>query len=113
MQCDYRRLQALHGNVMPERCPAFIKVHAPVETDHVAAGGANLFQQTGSAGAEVDHRNTRFDRIDDGFGVWQHELLVIGRRQAPGPTVKQLHSLGAGGDLAIQICRHDFGEPVH
>ena len=98
---------------MPKHSPAFIKVHPPVETDHITAGGANLFQQTGCAGAEVDHRDTRCDRIDYGFSVRQHELLVIGRRQATDPAIKKLHGLGAGGDLAIQIFRHDFGEPFH
>ncbi len=34
---------ALHGDVVTDSGPAFVEIDAPVETDHVAAGGANMF----------------------------------------------------------------------
>ena len=40
-------------------------------------------------------------------------MLVVGGRQAAGPAIEDLHGLGAGGDLAIQIFADEFRQPFH
>ncbi len=35
---------ALHRDVVANRGPAVVEIDAPIETDHAATGGANLFQ---------------------------------------------------------------------
>ena len=94
---------ALDGDVVADGGPAFVKIDTPVQADDIAAGGADVLQQTGGAGAEVDHRHTGNDRVDNRFGVGLNKLLVVRWRQTAGPAIEDLHGLGAGGDLAIQI----------
>ena len=40
---------------------------------------------------------------DDAAGVRQHVAAIIGLAQAAGPAIEQLHRLGAGLDLGVQI----------
>ena len=47
-----------------------------------------------------------------GADVGQHELLVVGRRQRPGPGVEQLDGAGPREDLHAQEAPGDPGQPV-
>ena len=46
--------------------------------------------------------------------VRQHVRAVVGGREAADPAVEELHGLGAGGDLRVQIARSTArDEPLH
>ena len=60
---------------MSDGGPAFVEIDPPIKSDHVAAGGADMLQYAGGAGAEIDHRHAGRNRIDDHFSVGLNKLF--------------------------------------
>ena len=76
---------ALHADVLADGAPARVEVHAPVETDHVAARLAQERQQPRGAGTEVDDRRAGRERRDHRARVRQHERAVVVGREGTDP----------------------------
>ena len=110
---DGRIEVALHGDVVAHGRPARVQIDAPVEADHVAAGGAHRGQERRRAGAEVDDRRALPQRADQRARVRQHERPVVVGREHADPRVEDLHRLGAGGDLTVEIARGRVDEDAH
>ena len=51
--------------------------------------------------------------VDHVAHVRQHEQLVVERAQPADPGVEELHDLGAGGDLRLEVVDDDLGDDAH
>src|SRR5690242_4976080 len=79
-----RRIEvALHAALVADLVPAAIERNAPVEADHIAAGGGHVTQKRRRSGAKVNRR--RGDGVEDARRVGRDELLVVRRRQRADP----------------------------
>src|SRR5580704_8901057 len=108
---EHCRVQiALHGGTIADIHPGLVDIHAPVYAHHVAAGGVQLPEETGRAGAEVDHRNTaRSDALDQCARIRRDEAYVIVGTQSAHPAIEHLDGARAGGHLA----EREWSQHVH
>ena len=95
---------ALHGHVVAQPLPRRPQLHPPVEADDVAPRFLHRRKQRGRAHPEVDDGHARASGAAiTRPAVRQDELAVVGGRERADPRVEELHRLGPGGDLAVQV----------
>ncbi|MCY1450809.1 hypothetical protein D9M71_676450 [compost metagenome] len=106
---EHRRVHvALQGHLVADAGAGAADVAGPVQAQHFgAAVGHGLKPQTATLG-EQDYRHTATvlfadQAVDDLLHVGQGEFLVGRGGQAAAPGIEDLHRLGAGKDLAVQV----------
>ncbi len=73
----------------------------------VAARRAQLLEDRGRSGAEVNRRDAAADRLEDALRVRHRELAVVGGIQRADPRVEHLDGVDAGVDLRDQVVGDD------
>ena len=103
---EHHRVEVpLHRDVVAHGRPRGVEIDAPVQADHVAARRPHVRQERRGAGAEVDDGRPRRQRTDQSLRVRHHEGAIVVGRQHADPRVEDLHSLGAGRDLGVEVAR--------
>jgi len=82
-----------------------VEVHAPVETDHVAAGLAHERQQPPPSRCRSGSPALPGVSARSRARVRQDERAIVVGRQRADPRVEELHDGGAGGDLPVQYAQ--------
>src|SRR5262249_49570232 len=112
---EQHRIQiALYCPLKVQATPCLVQRKTPVYTDHLSAGLFHGRQQRGCIGAEVDDGNVRgLQPPDEVSGGGQSIPAVIFHAQASYPTVKNLQSVSACGDLLSGVGSQYIDQLVH
>ncbi len=101
---------ALQRDAVAYALAGFANVAGPVQAQGVGTGVGDAFQpQAAALGEENDRYFAAFmfanQAADDLAHVGQGEFLIRRRRKVAAPGVENLHGLGAGHDLAVEVSR--------
>src|SRR5262245_5612287 len=71
---------SLNANIVSQNIPSRVELDAPVDSDDVAAGGADRFEKAACAGAKVNDGNARGYGTDGRARLRQHvAFIIVGR----------------------------------
>src|SRR6266513_1441141 len=93
---------ALDGT-LADAGPGGIERHSPIDTDDVAAGGREVFEERRGPRAEVNYRNICGTRERERFPAVRLDVgaIVVGRETAD-PAIEHLQRLRTGARLGRQ-----------
>ncbi|KPW18756.1 Uncharacterized protein ALO90_05439 [Pseudomonas amygdali pv. aesculi] len=108
---------ALQRNLAADTLTRFADVAGPVQAQSIGADVGDAFQPQPAAFGEHDDRHLApvvlaNQAVDDLAHVSQREFLIRRRRQATAPAVEDLHGLGTGQNLTVQIRRYRLRQLV-
>ena len=96
----------LHGTIMAHHGPGLIKMDAPIDADHIAAGLAHLPKNRRRAGAEMNQGNAFvLEPLKNQLDMRHHIFGIVPGRQTADPAIEQLHRLRAGLGSAVADTR--------
>ncbi|MNQ89873.1 hypothetical protein D3C85_1051950 [compost metagenome] len=108
---------ALQGHLATDTAAGLADVAAPVQTEGVGTSGGHGLQPQAAVLGEQDHRHLApvmlaDQAVDDLLHIGQRELLIGRRRQVAAPGIENLHGLGAGADLSVEVADHRLRQLV-
>ena len=103
---------ALDRAVVADHLPGVVEPHAPIDADHAAPASASSGSSCGLPVAKLITGTPGVMPRMTCVHVRQHELAIVVDAEAADPGVEELHRLGAGGDLGVEIDDDRAGEPL-
>src|SRR5262245_8016594 len=98
---------------MSQFIPRRVEIDPPVHPDNVASGGAERFEESTGAGAEMDYGNSRGQACNGGAGIGKNKSFIIVRGQTAGPAIEDLDGFHSRCDLSIQIFGRERRKSFH
>ena len=90
-----------------------VQLNAEIHTDDVTSRLTHEFQQRTGARTKMDYRHPRRQVGNHRLRVRQHKRPVVCGRQRTDPAIEQLHDLGPGSNLTVEVPHQVAAEAGH